>query len=164
MIFGGSINRTQQTGRGGQGVAGLGLLMELAVHCLLVLHPGWVLLVESGASPNTSAGLNPSCLAVSARLCCVLLSSHYWVGLLIYLWSVCKWIELLLLTCELSYWFLDNADGICTKEPFLNRSTSPHILSFLLPLVDGGLEGRSKHLRTIIKSRRWKKIRVSFQN
>ena len=40
MIFGGSINRTQQTGRGGQGVAGLGLLMELAVHCLLVLHPG----------------------------------------------------------------------------------------------------------------------------
>ena len=33
----------------------------------------------------------------------------------------------------------------------------PCILSFPLPLVGGGLQGRLKHLRTIIKSRLWKK-------
>jgi hypothetical protein len=29
----------------------------------------------------------------------------------------------------------------------------PHILSFPLPLVDGGLKGRLKSLRTIIKNK-----------
>jgi hypothetical protein len=29
----------------------------------------------------------------------------------------------------------------------------PHILSFPLPVVGGGLQGRLKHLRTIIKNR-----------
>jgi hypothetical protein len=68
---------------------------------------------------------------------------------------------------ELDYWCVcevltrglscpDNTEGSCSKEPFLNRSTSLHILSFPLPLVGGGLEGRLKHLRTIIKNRLWK--------
>ena len=43
--------------------------------------------------------------------------------------------------------------GVVSKDHFENRSNLSRILSFLLPLVDGGLKGRLKHLRTIIKSR-----------
>jgi hypothetical protein len=49
---------------------------------------------------------------------------------------------------------------------FLNRSipSAPHyILSFPLPLVCCGLQGRLKCLRTIIKSRRLKKIKVTIK-
>ena len=77
-------------------------------------------------------------------------------GLLAYLWSVYEWVKLPLLTCELNCQFPDNTDGICSKEPFLNVPL-PHILSFPLSLEGGGLKGRLKHLRTIIKSRNRKK-------
>jgi hypothetical protein len=40
--------------------------------------------------------------------------------------------------------------GVATK--YLSKQVHfPHDLSFLLPLVGGGLYGRLKHLRTIIK-------------
>ena len=46
--------------------------------------------------------------------------------------------------------------GVVSKDHFENRSNLSRILSFLLPLVDGGLKGRLKHLGTIIKRRLWK--------
>ena len=55
--------------------------------------------------------------------------------------------------CELKCWVPDNADGICFKEKFLKvllptpTPPYPNNLSFSLPLVGGGLEGRLKHLR-----------------
>lgn len=51
--------------------------------------------------------------------------------------------------------FPDNADGIGSKEPFLNRSTGlyPNNLSFPLPLGGGGLERRLKYVRAVIKIR-----------
>ena len=80
----------------------------------------------------------------------LLLSWHYQTRLLVYPWSVCEWIELQLLTCELNCW-----QRRCN---LLQRTISKqvhftHIFSFLLPLVGGGLEGRLTYLRTIIKSR-----------
>jgi hypothetical protein len=54
-----------------------------------------------------------------------LLPQLYQTRLLVYSWSVCKWMELPLLTHELNCGFPDKADGICSKEQFLSRSTSP---------------------------------------
>jgi hypothetical protein len=55
--------------------------------------------------------------------------------------------------------------GVAPKN-LLNRSTSPPtpcILSFLLPLVSSGLQGRLKCLRTIIQNKGWKiKVTVLF--
>ena len=98
-------------------------------------------------------------LDVSARSCC-----HCWVmsaiptlqnWTLAYLWSVCQWIRLLL-TFELNCWIPENAEGICSKEQFVNRFTYPCIFCFPLPLVGGGLEGRLQRLRTIVERRHWK--------
>jgi len=69
--------------------------------------------------------------------------------------GIYKWIELPAAdSCELNCLYPENADWIHRKELFLNRSTSSFALltfSFPLPLVSGGLEGRLRHLRTVIK-------------
>jgi hypothetical protein len=70
-----------------------------------------------------------------------LLSQLYWTGLLVHPWSICEWI----------------------KVPPKNLSKQIHfpwIPSFPLPLVGGGLQGKLKHLRTIIKNRFWKKLKL----
>ena len=59
-----------------------------------------------------------------------------------------------LLTCELNCWYSYSTDGSCSKN-FSKRSTFSCILSFLLPLLGGGLQGRLKHLRATIKNRIW---------
>jgi hypothetical protein len=62
-------------------------------------------------------------------------------------------------SCELDCCYPDKTDWICSKELFLNRPTSFFALltfTFHDPLVDGGLEGRLKRLRTLIK--------VDFEN
>jgi hypothetical protein len=45
--------------------------------------------------------------------------------------------------------------GFAPKNHFKTGQLAPYHnnLSFPIPLVDGGLEGRLKHLRTIIKNR-----------
>ena len=63
-----------------------------------------------------------------------------------------------LLTCELNCRCPDNTDGSCSKE----QVHVPHILSSPLPLVDGGLQGRLKCLKTIIKNRVWNKVTHVF--
>ena len=116
------INRTQRTVT----KAELGLLIELAIQCLWVSclhwsslpwekiswHSCWLWsLLLTGA--EAEAWLS---LLGSADSC--LLSGLYWTRLLVYPWSVCEWIELLPLTCELNCKFPDNTDGSCSKEPF----------------------------------------------
>ena len=108
--------------------------------------------------PRTFPGipLGPSCWlvlklrpAVSARQCnwCWFMFAIQTLPnwLLVYPWSVCKWIELPLLTCAWQH-----------RWDLLQRTISkqvhfPQILSFPLPLVGGGLEGRLKHLKPIFK-------------
>ena len=55
--------------------------------------------------------------------------------------------------CELNGSFPNNADWICSKEQFLNRPSSPYPnnRSFLLSVVGDGLEVWLKHLKTTIK-------------
>ena len=87
--------------------------------------------------------------ATNADLC--LLSRLYRTGLLVYLWNICKWIELSLLTSELNCWFPDNADRICSEEPFVNRSTT-HIF---FSTTSGGCWARRevKAFKTLIKNK-----------
>lgn len=70
----------------------------------------------------------------------------------------CLWVDwAAAATCELQRLISWQWDGICSKEQFLNRSTSPvSFLFYYLWWVVGGLEGRLKCLRTIIKSMLWK--------
>lgn len=95
----------------------------------------------------------------------MLLTWLCWTGLLIYLWVFVSrsdraaafdlWRELLI--SRQYRWEL-------LQRTLLNRSTpqhpSPHILSFPLPLVGGGLKGRLKHLRTMVKKQVLEKIKV----
>lgn len=108
VVFGG-YKRTQGTVM----EAELGLLIELScamfvgLHSLLIfasLRHSWELLLESLLAPAADS--------------CLLLSWLYRTGLLVYLWSVSKWIKLLLLTCALNCWFPDNTEGSCSTEPF----------------------------------------------
>jgi hypothetical protein len=49
--------------------------------------------------------------------------------------------------------------------PLKNHSKQvhlPHSLSFPLPLVGGGLKGKLKHLRTIIKNKIWSKLTLHW--
>jgi hypothetical protein len=116
----------------------LGLLIELAVQCLLVSHLPWYLLSWehlSGELLLASLWVFPaeawlSLLGSAITADSSLLFWLYWTRLLVYPESVLEWIELMVLTCELNCWFPDNTDGSCSKEPFLNRSISP--VSFLL--------------------------------
>ena len=117
--------------------AKLGLLIELAVQCLLVLHLGWsslpwerhsrelllTFLLVVLLTAEAEAWLSPLSRATTADLC--LLSRHYQTGL----WNVCEWIKLPLLTWDLNCQFPSKEDGSFSKEPFLNRSTSS--VSFL---------------------------------
>jgi hypothetical protein len=86
----------------------------------------------------------------------VLVSQLYRTGLLVYPWSVCKGIEPLLLTCALNNRDYSQQRWELLQRTFLNRSTTPRILSFPLPLVGGGLQGRLTSLRTIIQNKVWK--------
>ena len=69
--------------------------------------------------------------------------------------GVCEWIKLLLLIPV--NWTADNSDNENWNYPNSTVSNQVHILlcpinlSFPLPLVDGGLNGRLKHLSTLIK-------------
>jgi hypothetical protein len=52
----------------------------------------------------------------------------------------------------------ERGDFHTTQMGFASKNSSkldhfPHILSFSLPLLGGGLTGRLKHLRTIIKNK-----------
>jgi hypothetical protein len=67
--------------------------------------------------------------------------------------------ELLLLTCELNCQFPNNTDRVVPKN--LSKQVYFPSILFSLPPVDGGLKGRLKCLRTIIKNRCLKKIKVT---
>lgn len=94
-------------------------------------------------------------LLVHATNCWFMIAIRlYRTRLLVYLGSVCKWIELLLMTYELNCSFPDNADRICSTNS--KQVHFSHILSFLLLLMGGRVVEKIKHLKTIIKSRHWK--------
>jgi len=120
-MFRGSITRAQQTVRGAADRASSETLLGLMSSLIFV---------ERGTEENCCCcpeslllvRLRPGCSCEAIPL--LLLPRHYWTGLLVYQWRVCRWIELLLLlllllllTCELNCWFPDNTDGICAKEP-----------------------------------------------
>lgn len=128
----GGINKTQQTVTETE----LGLLIELAVQCLLVLllcwsslyweRNWWELFLVPGVSPHLSCWLvlRPGCTCLVVPP--LLLTWLYWTADISMRCS--EWIELPLLT-ELNYPFPDNIDRSSSKELFLNRPTSP--ISFL---------------------------------
>ena len=160
MKSGGSINRAQWTvGENWPSCIAIHFLVScLCWHSLwseryryelpllfllaLVLPNGWVM--EIWPSPDSS------CHVMTPPL----VNQHFWTGLLVYPWSICEWIELISLTWELNYWFPDNTDGIFSKEPYLNRSTS-HVSLLSHYLWFRWVERRLKHLKIIIKSRYW---------
>jgi hypothetical protein len=53
------------------------------------------------------------------------------------------------MTCDLTCSIPEDTDGIFSL--ISKQVHFPHVLSFPLPLADGGLEGRLKHLRTSLK-------------
>ena len=81
--------------------------------------------------------------------------SLFWIELLLPIGEWCLWVDqaTTLDLCELNCWYPDNTDCICLKQLFLNRSTSSFVLLTIffppLPLVDGGLEGKLKHITCI---------------
>jgi hypothetical protein len=107
----------------------LDLLVQLAVQCLWVSHLADLHFPERGTAENswhsswslllpwteTEAWLSLLGSVTAADAC--LVSGLCWTALLVCLWSVYQWIQLLL-TCELNSWFLDNTDGSFSKEPF----------------------------------------------
>ena len=149
-MFRGSIIRTQRTVT----EAELGLSIELPVQCLLIsrllrssLH--WEshsqkLFLEFLLALIPPADLCPGWgLAVSARYChCSRFLFTILTGLLVYLWSVCEWIKLLLIRVTWNSQFPDNTHGSCSKEPFLNRSTFPPYSLF--STISGGWWARRK--------------------
>ena len=79
---------------------------------------------------------------------------NFWTGLLVYPWSICEWIKLLLLPGNGNGDFLTKPFGFAPKNLFLNRSICP--LSFLFYyLWLRWVVKRLKHLRTTIKRRHW---------
>jgi hypothetical protein len=66
---------------------------------------------------------------------------------------------------DLNCWIPNNVDVICSKEQFLNRPTSPESPAsnnryFLVPVVGGGLEGWLKSLKTTIKIKAEKNLKL----
>ena len=152
-MCGGRINRTQGTVRG--------RLAEPALQCFLVSrlcspslccesHSKELLLLVSGLVLIAPADLAETWLFllghVTAADSC-LLSQHYWTGLLVYSWSIQEdWLAAAdLWTKRLISWQcrLDLLQRTISKQVHF-----PCSLSFLLPLVGVGLEGRLKHLRS----------------
>ena len=147
----------------------IGLLVQLAVQCLFIdLHfpergtakensccPSWYFLLTRA---KAEAWLSLTDSATSADSC--LLSWLYWTGLLMYL---CFQVDLAapanlgieLLISRQHRWEL-------LQVAFQNRYTPFPILSFPQLLVDGGLKRRLKHLRTIIKNKVWKKLKLKI--
>ena len=106
VIFGRSINRTQWTVMGGlciylcnaswSGVFAYLHFIERGTAENFSWYPCWswsLLLTPAHLAEAWLSLLGPTTAADSC-----LLSQHYWTELLVYSWSVCKWIELPLLT------------------------------------------------------------------
>jgi hypothetical protein len=116
--------------------AELGLLIELAEQLLLVLSLHWASLCWERHSGELFLALLPGpsgWLVPSLRpgyLCKVmpLLLIYVWYPNSTKLdrWSICE-VLVSRSSCHcwpVNHWFPDNTDGGCSKEPFLNRSTS----------------------------------------
>jgi hypothetical protein len=116
VIFGESINRTQQTVMGCLHGIALQHFVDLASSLTEARHPSWFwsLLCRFSGGLAVSAG----CHTTTADSC--LVSWHYWTGLRL------SW------RTE-----IENAP----KELLLNRSTSPCLIYYLLLPLDSGLEG-----------------------
>jgi len=118
MMFGGSINRTQQTVTG-----------ACRASFATLLH-----LVERGMAKNFWCPCWSCFLlltqADSAEAWLFLLSSattaDLWTGWIAGVCVECLWVHRAASaeSCGLNCWFPDNADGICSKGQVLNRSTS----------------------------------------
>lgn len=99
--------------------------------------------------------------ATAAGLC--LLTCHCWPGLLVYSCGICKWIKRPLLNpVNWTIDFLTAHMGFVAKNNFWTGPLPlcPNSLSFSLPLVGSSLEGKVKHLKTVIKRRIWKKSKT----
>jgi hypothetical protein len=147
--------------------AELGLLVLLAMQCLLVLHLSWSSFHRSENFSWSSYWfllLTPakavawlSLLGSATTADLYLLSGIYQIGLLMCLWSVCKYIELpahanlwtKLLISRQHRWEL-------LQRTFLKRSISPiSFLFYYLWWVVCYKEGFNR-LRTIIENKHWK--------
>ena len=84
----------------------------------------------------------------------LLLARIYQLNCWCYLWSVCKWIELLLpasLWTELLISRLHKQELL--QRNFLNRSTPPPSPHPFFSTTSGGLQGMLKHFKTITKKK-----------
>ena len=67
-----------------------------------------------------------------------LVNQHFWTGILVEPWSICEWIELLLLTWELDWWFPKQNLWYLLQRIIFKQVYLSFTLSFLLPLFEMG--------------------------